>query len=407
MDDSSSETEAPPSLLPAQDFPALARGLDVVPGTLPHADTDFAAVYAARLNALEAELNALRPDVYCEPSSIMCHGILLDWPEEVWSNYHFTLSGQPYVKWLPPDAKGRIKSKQCAVFVEATIGSSPPSSCKACTELLGNTKLAEWLTRARDDGLHLTPINDKCLTQAQQMRRLAHRRAMGKEIYFKSLDKESKIRRLQGVATASGRVIAAVATRNIPRLQVIARNLIEKGATPQTVAREFELAANGCGRKGNWDQIEYQKAFLLLILGGRRALRFNMIENGGPSHRTLMRQQLYRIPRHIVCSGEVKATSLHENLRRFFGSLSLPEDYTRCLWHGMIDNVNCQKALSYVEADGTGAVMARESKFTGEKSIKSAADARRFEEALDKDDLQAELSKIQALAKGLLLATTL
>jgi len=85
MENSSSGTEAPPSLPHAQSSPALAHGLDVVPGLLPRAVTDFAAVYETRVNAREAEVNPLHPDPVCE-KSVMCRVILLQWPEPVLSN---------------------------------------------------------------------------------------------------------------------------------------------------------------------------------------------------------------------------------------------------------------------------------------------------------------------------------
>ena len=254
---------------------------------------------------------------------------------------------------------------------------------------LVNTKLRKLVRRACDPNIASSGMKHQYLNFSQLQTRLKDRRSQYRDQSLRALTATSKVRSLTKVATSFNRVVAALATKKLPRLHIVARRLLERGSTHRVVVRQMERAVEGYIPKGDFERIDYQKAYVALALGGRRALRLEMADDGGPSRRTLTRQKVYDVPRFIACAGLLQVQSLLENMEKTFGARPPKPGEERALFHLAIDNVNLEERLRYAFGDErTGGLrIARESSFDGDLTIKSEEDVERITAAFDEAEL--------------------
>jgi hypothetical protein len=207
---------------------------------------------------------------------------------------------------------------------------------------------------------------------------------------LKTLAQESKLRKLHKVASTVDRIVSALASKKLPRLQKIALRLKQSGATAATIAKQFDRAVEGYVPRGDFDRLDYQKAFVQLALGGRRALRLAMVDDGAPSQSSIRRRKIVDVPRHVACAGSLQINSLRLNLKRTF---PLSRQSAQAVHHVVMDNVNVEERMRYSYDNGddgekTGGLrIARESTFDGDLTIKSYADAMVIGQALDDGEI--------------------
>jgi hypothetical protein len=368
----------------APSVPRFAEDSDLMaPESAPRARTNIVRLLESQMQleiaangALRRELAELRDEEIDveERRTLVCRGVKVILPTPVEDNWPHGVGHEVGVTWTPPNEESHIRSLYCWGFVDAIRERDDldAAACYECAKLIGDTKLMGLVGRASDEGLHLSSLPNKHLTRVQLQRRLRHRNQAWRDLSLKALTQSSKLALIAKVPSASNRMLTALAVGNLPRLHIIARRLLKGGATLQTIAREVERAVDGYVPKGEWDRNDYQKAFALLALGGRRALRINAAVDGGPSRRTLKRQALYKIPRHVACPGTVKVASLRENLWRTFGANPPGADEVLALHHVAFDNVNLDEraVCNFTEVGALGGLrVARESTFEGELTI--------------------------------------
>jgi hypothetical protein len=395
-------------------FPSNSDILDMPPArtTRPllvvlRPETNFNSEVESRLRSQHDELARLRALVansqgdypFLEEDVVVveegrapavCRGLKVDLPEPTLYNYPVAVDEfVPNQTWTTPGDDARVRSKFCLVVVEAPRATLQPS-CEECIKLGGDTNLLQIVKRAWDTDLHTTSCKNNILTPHQLSKRHRHRTLEWRRLSLKNLTQESKMRRLQKVASSTDRIVAALATRKLPRLHIIARRLKRSGATVATIAKQFDRAVEGYVPKGDFERMDYQKAFVHLALGGRRALRLAMVDDGAPSKNTLKRRNIVNVPRHIACAGMLKINSLRLNMRRTIGS-SWPS--TKAVHHLAMDNVNLDERFRYNfdngdDGENTGGLrIARESRYTGDHTIKSHADAVLIGQALKNGDI--------------------
>jgi len=85
--------------------------------------------------------------------------------------------------------------------------------------------LSNLVVRARDENLHLSHNTDSFLTQTQAMQRLAFRRLAHEDVSLKLLSKTGELRRLAAIPSYVDRMVAALATKKLSKLPIIARRL--------------------------------------------------------------------------------------------------------------------------------------------------------------------------------------
>ena len=334
----------------------------------------------------------------------VCRGVKLDLPGSVGEHYPHALRGSvgADLEWTAPDDDGRVRARgrlAClgVVKLSATSCGEPLFSatsraepqCGACERLQNNTKLRKLVRRACDPNIASSNTEHQYLNFSQLQTRLKDRRSQYRDQSLRALTATSKVRSLTKVATSFNRVVAALATKKLPRLHIVARRLLERGSTHRVVVRQMERAVEGYIPKGDFERIDYQKAYVALSLGGRRALRLEMADDGGPSRRTLTRQKVYDVPRFIACAGLLQVQSLLENMEKTFGARPPKPGEERALFHLAIDNVNLEERLRYAFGDErTGGLrIARESSFDGDLTIKSEEDVERITAAFDEAEL--------------------
>ena len=112
-----------------------------------------------------------------------------------------------------------------------------------------------------------------------------------------------------------------------------------------------------------------------------------MATDGACSKRTLLRQTIFDIPRHVPCSGILVVTSLRYNLDKCFGKP--PPDGKKAIHHVAIDNINLDEILTYNFGDPAlgGVLIARESTFQGDHTITSVEDIARLQRAFDDGEI--------------------
>jgi hypothetical protein len=329
----------------------------------------------------------------------ICPGNLLELPNPAVLNYPYELSNaldrvkQPGVacdiSWSVPDDDGRVRSKSCLVKTPAD-----DEPCENCDLLKGSTLLAAVLRRAWDTTLHLGTTNDGFLSISQQSLRLKHRRGLYENLRLRSMNQNSKLTRLLKRPSAVDRITTALATGNCKKVHVIMRRLRAKNATPAAYAKILERAADGYVPKGGVDRKGFAKAFLHLALGGRRALRLEMVEDGAPSRREIFRSKLFKVPRHYATVGpllvdeDYATRALIHHVNQYLSATVAEEDH-KYAWHELFDNVNMDERLRYsVNATFGGCHgIGRESTFSGSAVIRSWNDVKVIEQALESGEI--------------------
>ncbi len=219
------------------------------------------------------------------------------------------------------------------------------------------------------------------------MARITLRREQNDALTFKLLSASSAMRRLTKIPTAVDRIVAALATGKLARLHIIAQRLLRDGATVAKVAKMVEAASRGFVPKGEFSRKEFQKAFVLFKLGGARACQVNKMTDGGPSKRAVQTQDIFKVVRHLTCSGVLTILTMRENLQQW--AASAPKPKKPSLWHMLFDNINAEERLRYSTAAVGGGLRgaARESTFQGDMRIRSYTDVKRIEQALQDGEI--------------------
>jgi hypothetical protein len=88
------------------------------------------------------------------------------------------------------------------------------ASCRPCAKLISEPTLQKIARRASDETIHLSHYTDGYLTRTQLSARYQHRRQLEKSMGMKQLTVSSQLRRLNKVASATDRILAALATKS-------------------------------------------------------------------------------------------------------------------------------------------------------------------------------------------------
>jgi hypothetical protein len=223
---------------------------------------------------------------------------------------------------------------------------------------------------------------------------MKHRQKLHHNLELRLMSGSSELNRLLKRLSAVDRITTALATGNCKIVHVIMRRLRAKNATPAAYAKMLERAADGYVPKGGADRKAFAKAFLHLALGGWRALRLGMVEDGEPTRREIFRSKLFEVPRHYATVGPLlvdedyatRALIHHANQH-----LSTAEDDEgrKYAWHELFDNVNMEKRLRYsVNAIFGGCHgIGREPAFSGSTVIRSWNDVKVIEQALESGEI--------------------
>lgn len=362
------------------------------PDTTPRQRTDFIGVLESHLACKDDELRRLRSEnermraidsdqelEIMEGSSRVCRGFMLAIEQPVEDHYPYGIAHVIETTWTSPNADSHVRSVYCAA-----LSTPEEPTCSECLRLADNTALSALVRRSNHSSLHVTATKDAYLSFSQRALRAAHRRQLWRTNALQMLTHEGKLRHLSKISSAHERIVAALASGKLPRLHVLAQRLRRNGATPAAVATQFERAVDGFVPKGQFERTEYMKAFVLLKLGGRRALRLNQVDNGGPCRRQTLSQKLFQIPAHVSCAGTLQILSAVENLERNFAAS--PDHLA--LHHLAFDNINNDERLRYsTSIVGGGLRVARESSFEGALTIRSYSDVVRLTRALDDGEL--------------------
>ena len=378
--------------------PAIARAI-APPPELPPVDEQEWISFTA--------LAQQKVDLHCaassEPRLILCPGFQLELPEPAAMNYPYELPRLlPQLSWTVPNEEGAVRSSKPRCVGTTAVENEP---CASCELLKGSTLIQSLVTRAWDTQIHLGATNDAYLTMAQRAKRLEHRRKLHGNLQRQMMVANSKLKRLLKLPGVMERITAALATGNVKRLHVVMRRLRKRNATPAAVAKLVERCASGYVPKGDFEREDFQKAFLLLALAGRRGLRLNMSTERGPSRREIFRTKLFNVPRHYTTVGSLLAdqdratrelcyhvrTFLSESSRAILSDELLVAPAQRALpaWHLLMGNIgNDVRARYSVHPDFGGLqCVARESTYKGSTVIRSYNDFLVIKEALEKGEI--------------------
>ena len=393
--DANATQPPPPPVLQAP--PTIARVATLPPQLPPARDQEEERIAFTALAQQKVDLHYATSS---ERRLILCPGLQLELPAPVAMHYPWEIPRLlPQIGWTAPDEEGFVRSSTPRCLGEAAVESEP---CASCELLKYNPLLQALVTRAWDTILHLGTSSDGYLTMAQRAKRLDHRRKLHANLRLQLMHANSKLRRLLKLPGVIERIMAALATGNVMRLHVVMRRLRKRNATPVCVAKMIERCAGGYVPKGDFERQDFQKAFLLLALGGQRALRINMATEGGPSRRSIFRTKLFQVPRHYTTVGPLLADQEHATRELCYHVRTFLEESLRAMpreelavvehkpaWHFLMDNVGNDVRLRYSTHPTFGGVqcIARESTFKGSTVIRSYNDFLVIKEALEKGEI--------------------
>ena len=267
------------------------------------------------------------------PSPIMerqlvCRGRPLRVPEPFYENYPVDIGTVIELRWLPPDEFGAIRSLECTGWSNSSIC----DNCKSIDKIVDLQKLE---ARAANSSLFMTRMKDAFLTAAQHKQRRDYHRKIESSLRLSLSNLSSKLRQSLKVSSEFDRLMNALATEKIQRINIIASRLLKQDAKPTTIGNMLKRAVEGympsLNGKGH-DEIEIEKAVALLILGGPRAVRITAIASGGASSDAARRSPLYNAPRFFGSSGHQSIESLNHNMHAFLATTTPPKE-KKCMAH--------------------------------------------------------------------------
>ena len=121
--------------------------------------------------------------------------------------------------------------------------------------------------------------------------------------------------------------------------------MLKHNRTTKRIISTINLALEGKYNAKGYSAADFENAFLSLRLGSLKLLYGQNKTLGLPSERSLMRTELFQIPRFQMESGSLELyirRFVIDNLERFVWSTPLGK---RCLWALLLDDVNCTRRV--------------------------------------------------------------
>lgn len=261
-------------------------------------------------------------------------------------NYPFGLHrGSSELSWRA-STDGYLKSINC----RGLWGFSP---CDHCAALEEDDVLNRIISRAGEEDLHLSPINNQYLTATQAQRRYAAYLARQGTLRLALLASNRRLATVNSQLELSKRIFVLLSQNQIPRLHQLLAHQLKRGATPAQIAKQIELAikggyvASGNKTEDELDQVcdciscvqPNHKARLVRVLCPRLLTMLN--KTMGFASKSSVRKDHTDPKQHFVtCAKGIDAATIQHNMK----VQVLDQDPgEKCTWTVLIDGVACEK----------------------------------------------------------------
>lgn len=236
--------------------------------------------------ATEEDIQVIVDDEALQRHAILCSGYSF----QEWSTTPTFLSNFPSfiqqasLSWIV-NSLGVFRSKKCSFLLKEGF----TGICDLCANLQYNQEIKRIMNRSLHINASYTGVSDNLLTSYQLQCKLKVHRAARREVTLARLNDIRKIK-IQGKALGEfKRLLVALSTSNVPRLQQLIHVALKNGSSPRSITSRLADAANQLYKVHSYSDSELDLGILAWRLGGARLVSALQAEMGLCSLSTLKR----------------------------------------------------------------------------------------------------------------------
>ncbi|KAG6836745.1 hypothetical protein H0H93_003969, partial [Arthromyces matolae] len=264
------------------------------------------------------------------------------------ASYPFLLHHTRELPWDITITKNKIvlRSHDCTetVFRPSSSVNTGPETCRWCLAIHNHHIVMGIRHRAVDGAHENTPW--AYLTPTQMYSALERKTQQVNLLKLNGLNMGKKLGVRNHQIEGWKRLSMAIANEDIPRISALMRVETRKGHSVYSILEKIDMAARRAYNPHGYEKLDYERAFLILKLGGRAAAEI--------AHRALGIPSITTIKRHIssspiqASSGLPTTTEMSHNLDICLRSDGETRDHRRVI--GMtiqVDEIKIQERLRW------------------------------------------------------------
>ncbi|KAG6818758.1 hypothetical protein H0H93_002077, partial [Arthromyces matolae] len=204
------------------------------------------------------------------------------------ASYPFLLHAQRNLPWdiIITGNKLLLRSHRCSKTVfRSVIQDSTHITCRWCLALQDNNIIMGIAHRAQDGAHENTPW--AYLSPSQMYAALERKTTQLNQLKLNGLNMGRKLGIRNRQIDAWKRTVIAIGSENIPRIRALIQIELRQGHSVYSILERIDKAAKRVYSPRGYEQTDYERAFLILKLGGSSAADIVHHAFGGPSVNTI------------------------------------------------------------------------------------------------------------------------